>query len=603
MEDRELEGGVLSSLAGPAGPGLLLVSAFVGLAMLVFLLAKADRARRQAEARATEHQAITNRLAAVLNAAHSSIIGLSREGWVVLANLQARQLLGDASAMLPLKWPEKIAFADRDTLQPLTGSEDPVLRAAEGEAIESALVLMRPLEGSAWRHVRLSSAPVLEDGALGLAAVLMLDDVTEQERARVHREQAARLDALGGLTGGIAQDFNNLLAATKYAVQMAEAADAPEARQGYFSSALKLVARGGTLTQRLLAFAKRQPGVATSRPVEDVLRRFETMARPLVEDEIALEIRVDEDDLYVFADAAQLETALLNLVLNARDAILRAGQGGQITVGARSVADVRRDPQFVGAPADMYMAQGHSREQTTDVARGDGRMFRYVELSVTDDGPGMDEATKRQVVDPFFTTAGHAAGKGLGLSVVYGFIQQANGILRISSQIGQGSCIRLLLPRGTAEGPREAPVDPVASRCGRGQTILIVEDSSDPLGAISDVVSSLGFAVQTVASAHAALEVLKSDASIDVMMADIVMPGDMGGLRLAEAARQVRPSLPILYMTGYAGMSAADMERVVAPVVQKPCPPGFLAKSLDGVLSEGADPQRAAHEGVKTTIS
>lgn len=569
---------------GGSGAALVIGLAVICAVLTVFLTISM-RARRHANALVAEHKATTNRFAAVLNALNSAVLGVSREGWIVLANLDARQVLGQSLA-LPMRWPDTIIFADPESLKPLAPENDLVQRAAAGEVIRGEVYHMTAGDGAARRTMRVSSSPVLEDGELGLAAVLILDDVTEYEQTRLQREQAGRMEALGALTGGIAHDVNNLLAAIKYATQMSDAAETPDKQAEYREAVLKSIARGGVMTERLLAFARRHPAVATSRPLKDVLDRLATVARPLIEEEIAFEIGAYQSDLHVFVDGEHLETALLNLVVNARDAISRSGQGGRIVISARPVTDISGDPQFVTAAADTYVAQGLATETQTDLARGDGRAFRYVEISVSDDGPGMDVATKRRAVDPFFTTETPNAGRGLGLSVVYGFIQQAHGILQISSEPGQGTTIRMLLPRGSTEGLCEAPIERSYPKSGRGQSVLIVEDTSDHFGVMADVVRSLGYDAVTVNTSSEALELLSGETSIHILMTDIVMPGGLGGFRLAEAARGIRPGLPVLFMSGYAGVSSSDIARLASPVIQKPCPPGVLAQALQTALAD-----------------
>ena len=450
------------------------------------------------------------------------------------------------------------------------------------------------------RYTRISSAPLSQDVSPEIGTVMIIDDVSEQEKNRQQVERSSRLDALGQLTGGIAHDFNNLLAAIKYAIQLSSVASDPVKREEYNDIALKSVTRGATLTQRLLAFAKRQPGLAKSRRVEDIIKELEEFMRPTIEEHIALDFIVDDPNLWVYVDVAQLENAMLNLVLNARDAIIRSGRGNRIVVKARSVAEIEADLELRNESADTYIAQGLHAEHKTDVRRQDGKAYRYVEFSVTDNGPGMDDETKRRSIDPFFTTKDTNTGTGLGLSMVYGFIQQADGEMRIYSEAGHGTTIRLLLPRGSTEGRREDPVERLPAPTGSGQVILIVEDEPDLLRIMTDLVMSLGYSVKMARNGTEALRTIRSGEPIDVLLTDIVMPGGIGGFALAEAARQARPGLPIVYMSGYTGISASEMGKVIAPLIQKPSPPYMLAEALEVALARGASASEAAEEATNS---
>jgi signal transduction histidine kinase len=386
---------------------------------------------RPAKKLVEENRSVTSRLSAVLDAAHSGIFGMSNAGEIVFANAGARHMLGGLNIDLPTKWPENIQFLDSEDLTPLEMSKDPIKRALAGQTIKGETTIMSRLGSEHPRYTRVSSAPLARDVSPGISAVVLLDDVSEQEMNRQQVERAGRLDALGQLTGGIAHDFNNLLAAIKYSIQLADVATDDDKRQEYNEIALKSVRRGANLTQRLLAFAKRQPGIAKSREVEDIVSEMKELMVPTIEENFTLEFIVEDPGLWVFVDVAQLENAMLNLVLNARDAIMRSGKGNRIVVKARSVAEIDADMQLRKESADTYIAKGLYAEHARERSREDGRAFRYVEFSVTDNGPGMDEETKRRAIDPFFTTKASNSGTGLGLSMVYGFIQQADGEMRI----------------------------------------------------------------------------------------------------------------------------------------------------------------------------
>jgi PAS domain S-box-containing protein len=523
-------------------------------------------------------------LSLIMDTAQSAIVGLNQTGEVTAINSAGRHLLGGISGDTPFPWPESIDFLETASLQPLESSHNPILRSLAGATLKGEVFLMTRVIGSEPRYVRISSAPVTTSD-LGLKCVVIFDDVSEHEKNRQQIERTSRLDALGQLTGGIAHDFNNLLATLQYAVQLALTAEAPEKRARYLDTALGSIEHGAELTKRLLAFAKQQPGTSKSQRVDDVLTDFSRLATPLIESNITVEYEQSEPNLWVFCDTAQLNNALLNLLLNARDAILRSGKGNSIKIRVQGVSEVKRDQSGAQDP-DSYTAKGLNAEHFADLERSDNAAYRYVEFSVTDNGPGMTQEVKRRAIDPFFTTKDTNSGTGLGLSMVYGFVQQANGELRIHSELDKGTTVRLVLPRGTVFGQREAPVKREPHVRGRGETVLIVEDTTNLRTILADLISSLGYAVLTARSGEEALAFVQRGKKFDVMITDIVMPGDIGGFELARKIRALCGEVPILYMSGYTGYSESDMSDVVAPLLQKPCPPAVLAQAISEALGQ-----------------
>ena len=394
-----------------------------------------------------------------------------------------------------------------------------------------------------------------------------------------------RLDALGQLTGGIAHDFNNLLATILYAMQLTRSDDISERSDRVLATAISAVERGRELTGRLLAFAKRQPGLARSRPLVESFAEFDALARPTIEETVELIFAEVDPELRVHCDHGQLDNALLNLVLNSRDAIMRSGVGSKIIIKARPIDEVDADLALRRKDLNAYITQGMREEHTEDLARADARAYRYVEISVTDDGPGMTDEVKQRAIDPFFTTKDTNSGTGLGLSMVYGFIQHSDGELRIYSELGFGTTIRLILPRGTVENEREKPMARLPARRGSGQRILVAEDEASLLMMMEELLTELGFEFIPAKSGREAFEMIEAGLEFDLLLTDIVMPGGVGGFELAHLARQKLPDLPIVYMSGYTGFTTAEMGEVIAPMVQKPCPPFELAEILTEQLT------------------
>ncbi|WP_436397661.1 PAS domain-containing protein [Roseobacter sp. S98] len=539
-------------------------------------------------------------LSQVMDTAHSAIIGLDADGQVSSINSAGRHFLGGISDAVPFAWPEEIAFLDSASLKPLESAHDPVLRILSGVALKGEVFLMTRNKSIDPRYVRISSSPV-EAGEKGLRSVVILDDVSEQEKNRQQIERTSRLDALGQLTGGIAHDFNNLLATVQYALQLAQNTETEERRTRYLDTALTSISRGSDLTKRLLAFAKQQPGTEVSKAVAEVMSEFRRLADPLIETNLELQFEVTESDFWVYCDTAQLSNALLNLLLNARDAILRSGQGNCIKIRARGVDEIDTDMILRREHADTYIATGLQEDEIFAGEIAENTAYRFVEFSVSDNGPGMTDEIRDRAIDPFFTTKDTNSGTGLGLSMVYGFVQQANGELRIYSEHGQGTTVRLLVPRGTRQGHREQPVQVEPEAQGQGQRILIVEDEVSLRTMMEDLISDLGYAVQTVSSGNEALALIEKDAAFDLVITDIVMPGDIGGFVLAKEIRRLFPDMAIIYMSGYTGYSVEDMNDIIAPLLQKPCPPEELAQTIATALETrgkqipATDPEGSLH--------
>ena len=516
---------------------------------------------------------LNHELETIFNAATSGIVALDAGGQIVRINNRARHFLGGISDPVPFAWPNGITFLDAETLHPLDDSADPIRRALAGNVLRNETHLMRrPQAGDARRYVRVASAlPETKDSAIH--AVLVIDDISREERNRQVVERKSRLDALGQLTGGIAHDFNNLLGSLVYSVDIARRAKASEKRETHLEAAMGALMRGRTLTSRLLAFARKQPGVANVRATSDIFDEFHVLVRPMLEAQIEITLTVDEPDLRQYCDPVQLETALMNLTLNARDAILRSGKGNKIDIRARPVRAPNKD-------LDNRQEGTHPDSDTAD-----GSSFRYIEISVTDNGPGMDDETLARCTDPFFTTKDTNSGTGLGLAMVYGFVRQSDGDLRICSEEEVGTTVQMTLPRGSELGGREEPTKEDDAIHGNAQTILVVEDELTLLMGLTEVLEELDYEVVSARSAPDAMEMVENGEHFDLLLTDVVMPGPFGGFELARRVREKRPNVPVLYTSGYTGFSAQEMGEVQAPLLQKPALPHELAAAIAVALS------------------
>jgi len=359
----------------------------------------------------------------------------------------------------------------------------------------------------------------------------------------------------------------------EYALELSVNSGVSDKAETYLKTAIGSVRRGSDLTARLLSFAKKQPGLARSQSIDGVLKDFRPLVEPSIASDLDLRFDVVDPSLFVHCDTGQLENALLNLVLNSRDAIVHSGQGDRITIGVRKTSD-----PFQGIKAKKGGQTAAEGETAQD-------QKPYIEISVTDNGPGMSEENLRRALDPFFTTKQDGAGSGLGLSMVYGFAENSNGDMSIYTEEGVGTTVRLLLPEGlpTEQDAASGVGQPVPK--GNGERVLIVEDNVELRAVMSDLVGSLGYAVQVVGSGEEAIETITERSVCDLVLSDVVMPGGMGGFELGAELRRLWPDMPIVYMSGYAGFTEAEMGAAVGRLVQKPCSPSDLSVALKDALT------------------
>lgn len=358
-------------------------------------------------------------------------------------------------------------------------------------------------------------------------------DITDQQELELQLRQAQKMEAVGQLTGGLAHDFNNLLSAVSGALQILRrrvSADRlnPDEITRLTGIAQGAVDRAATLTHRLLAFSRQQ--TLTPHPTD--VNRLVAGMEPLLAGTLPpdIEIRIDSaPDLWpALVDASQLENALLNLCVNARDAM---PGGGRLTIVTdNTVLDAAQ-------ASEAHLIPGE-----------------YLTLCVIDTGTGMDSHTTERAFDPFFTTKDPGQGTGLGLSMVYGFARQSGGHVTIQSTPGEGTTFCLYLPRhqgtlGDAHAPVASAAQPAHALTGR---ILLVDDEPDIRMLLADVLRESGHEVRQAAEAHTALALLRTCDSVNLLMTDVGLPGGMDGRQLAEAARQAHPDISVLFITGYA---------------------------------------------------
>ncbi|WP_422057176.1 response regulator [Sphingomonas sp.] len=353
-------------------------------------------------------------------------------------------------------------------------------------------------------------------------------EIVERERAEASLRQSQKMEAVGQLTGGIAHDFNNMLTGIIGSLDLVRrkiAAGRVDEIDRYIDAASTSASRAASLTHRLLAFSRRQSLDPRPLDLNDLVRSMSPLVEHALPEQIELVLAYGTDLPHALADANQLENAVLNLALNARDAM---PGGGRLTIETSVV--------------DIDAAQG--------ATRGGLPVGRFVMVAVSDTGTGIPADVLEKVFDPFFTTKPQGQGTGLGLSMVYGFAQQSGGAVRIHSQPDLGTSVKLYLPTTSAR-PVVSPAAPAVSPRGGGQRVLIVEDDQAVRMLVCEVLRELAYEAIEISDPTTALPLLASDERIDLMVSDIGMPG-INGRDLANAARLHRPDLPILFITGYA---------------------------------------------------
>jgi PAS domain S-box-containing protein len=483
---------------------------------------------------------------AVVESASDAIITLDADGVIQMANSAASAELGFGPGELIGKRVD-ILFKDQTAW-------DEVWRG-----LLAGVPQTRPVEIVAMRrdgspsHVEVSASRWMSDERSFFTAILR--DVNERREAEealrslnqtlegrvVERtaellsaqealRQSQKMEALGQLTGGIAHDFNNLLTGIIGAMDILKrrfAAKRFDDVDRFMDAAVTSANRAAALTHRLLAFARRQPLDPQPVDLNRLVDGMEDLLRRSLGEQVRLEVKLGDGVWPALTDANQLENALLNLAINGRDAMPK---GGRLIVESANLSLDK--PSGEGADA---------------IEPGD-----YALLCVTDTGEGMSPETLAKVFDPFFTTKPIGQGTGLGLSMIYGFAKQSRGHVRIDSELGHGTTVKLYLPRYNGDLVARPPASPaLAALSGAGETVLLVEDDPSVRLLIAEVLRELGYSSLEASDGLAALPVLASNTRLDLMITDVGLPG-MNGRQLAEIARQHRPDLKVLFVTGYA---------------------------------------------------
>jgi two-component system cell cycle sensor histidine kinase/response regulator CckA len=513
----------------------------------------ADEARRQA----------AEALEAVIQASPLAIFALDLEARVKSWNPAAERIFG---------WTAEEVL---DRRMPLLREPDPevfrarIERGKRGEMM-NGLEVTQPRKDGTPVDLAIWTALLRDESGAPSGFMTVAADISERKQLEAQLRQSQKMEAIGRLAGGVAHDFNNLLTViTGYGYMLLDEIDGAggEALRANVSEILRAVDRASALTNQLLAFSRRQ--VARPKPVDltALVANMDRMLRRLIGEHIELVVEPGPGLGAVRADPGQIEQVLMNLIVNARDAM---PGGGRITVRTEKVESAREFARLRLNPAPG----------------------RYVKLSISDTGHGMDETTKARIFEPFFTTKEQGKGTGLGMSLVYGIVKQGGGEIEVTSEAGKGTTVSIYLP-GTAEAvPKPAaPPLPAGNECGT-ETVLLVEDEEEVRRLVVDLLLHRGYTVLEAAHPADALRICQEyPREIHLLLTDVVMP-EMNGRELAERLAWVRPDMKVVYMSGYTH-DAKIGNGLEALLLKKPFTPAALAQKLRQVLDHASDTEPA----------
>ena len=520
-------------------------------------------ARKQAEAALHREREF---LGNVLESLTDGIIACDAQGTITVFNRAVRELHGLPDGPVPLRvWKNHFALFEKDGVTPLPIDRYPLARALGGENIANAEIVVKPVDGTP-RTVLCSGRPVTSQDGSRMGAVLALHDITEHRRLEGQLLQAQRMEAVGRLAGGIAHDFNNMLTAViSYSDLLLRDLDANDARHGDVMEISKAAHRAAALTRQLLVFSRQQVVQPWVLDLNESVTELERMLVRLIGADIDLTTKLDPHLGRVKVDPRQIEQVVMNLVVNARDAM---PVGGRLVI---ETANVTLDESYAGAHA--FTAAGS-----------------YVMLAVSDTGCGMSRETRQHIFEPFFTTKEPGKGTGLGLSTVYGIVRQAGGHVWVYSELDVGTTFKVYLPRVDAAVSSRVEL-PIAAPVRQGsETILLVEDDDAVRAVAGRILRRSGYTVIEATNGAEALRICADPSiGIDAIITDMVMP-ELGGREFACALNEHRPGARLMFMSGYTedAMTGQSLLEPGAAFLEKPFTPDALTRKLRGVLDAPA---------------
>jgi two-component system cell cycle sensor histidine kinase/response regulator CckA len=486
---------------------------------------------------------------------------LDLTGRYIAVNPSLQSMLGYASADLvgQLVWEQ---YPDKSSVAPLARLE--TLLSGEMESYRREQPYVRCDGKEIFAQV--TAALLRDESGDPECGLCMVEDITERKQLEARLRQAQKMEAVGRFAGGIAHDFNNTLSTiTAYAQILFDDLAASGELRADAGEILKAASRAAGLTRQLLTFSRTKVLDYELLDVCVVVEEFEALLRPLLPASIDLVIRPTCKSATVHADRTQLEQVLMNLALNARDAM---SSGGTLAIEVSQHA-------AKGLPSTLLQPHGS--------AAG------YAVLSVTDSGTGISEADRLRLFEPFFTTKGEAQGTGLGLATVYAIVRQAGGTVAVDSRPGSGSCFTVTLPLACGPAPDAATQGQTCTLVPHEErtTVLIAEDEPSVREAARRLLHRAGMRVITACDGVEALAVLREESHVDVLMTDVIMP-NMGGFELIERASMVRPGLRVIVVSGHADVGESDPRGLGDVVLEKPFSADSLIRAVRSAVAPGA---------------
>lgn len=478
----------------------------------------------------------------------------------------------DASGLIQYVNPgcERLFLYDRDELigrnvsvlmpTPFAEEHDGYLARHRDTRVKRIIGLGRELTGlksdGTFFPMHLSVGEAQVNGVTNFVGIIY--DLTEKKHAEETILHHQKLEAIGQLSGGVAHDFNNILSVIGGNLEMIASHDLPPAAKRAVARAQDAAMRAARITNRLLSFARRQPLNRQTLDLNEAVSEMSDMLRRSLGETVEVVLHLAPDLDLVDTDIDQFETAIFNLGVNARDAM---PNGGQIAIETENVC-VEDAPQ-----TSQEMPPGN-----------------YVRVSVSDTGVGMTPEVRERAIEPFFTTKQVGQGTGLGLSMVYGFLKQADGHAQISSEPGRGTRVSLFFPRTEETSNRTTSDPPRITALGHGETILVVEDDPDVRLVTVSRLEGLGYEVRVAVDGPSALDVIRSGALIDLALVDVVMPGGMDGHVLSDEIERIAPTIKIVLSSGYSPRMADRSVEATRPFLAKPASRTKLANMVRDVL-------------------
>ncbi len=462
------------------------------------------------------------RLAAIVDCSEDAIIGKDTTGIIMSWNAAAQKIFGYTAEEMIGQSILRLLPEDRQAEE-----ADFLDRIKRGEIIDHTETIRKTKDGRLIQ-VSLTISPIRDASGRVVGASKIARDITARKQLERQFQQSQKMEAIGQLTGGIAHDFNNLLCVIVGNLSLLERSITDEEfALKRLQTAQKAAARGADLTRRLLAFSSNEDLKPSQTILADSIRNTIELAARTLGPEIKIVAKLDENVPPVFVDSAGLESALLNLSVNARDAMPK---GGTLTISS----------------ALKDLGKNYPPVQTGEMKPG-----HYACVSVTDTGHGMSRETMERALEPFFTTKPRGKGTGLGLAMVYGFIKQSGGAVRLYSEIGYGTTVDLYLP--IADGAARSSKPQVLSRSAdvKGCRVLVVDDEVDLLEIALAYLEELGCEAFQAVDGPSALKIVEQQKNIDLVITDVIMPGGMNGAELVEKIRQLNPAIKVIYSSGF----------------------------------------------------